>query len=261
MTTPRYVTLAAALSLVGTHPLAAQKTPDRPPIDLGAEVEPRRAGKGDPFSGSLIGQWGIPVGAFHRNEDGGGGAGFHVGYALDRARMLALRLDGSFLAYGYVRRSRRVPSYDQLTGQFLGYEDVSYAVRQHQMFTLDFGPEITSLRGRWRPYTFATAGLSYFRSEMNVRPPSSSNDSGDDRAIFSATNFAWTTGLGFRYGSRAPRDGAFDIGIRFRRNDRARYANDRALSTSSSGIVTVTPFYGSANLLTVYAGFWVGPRR
>lgn len=260
MTSSRYLAVTAAFAL-GIHPLAAQKTPDRPPIDLGAKAETRPASKGDPFSGSVIGQWGIPVGAFHRNEDGGGGGGFHLGYALDRARMFSLRLDGSLLAYGYVRRSRRVPSYDEQTGAYLGYQDVSYAVRQHQMYTLDFGPELTALRGKWRPYTFATAGLSYFRSAMNVRPPSTSYDSGDDRTVFSAGNFAWTTGFGFRFGSRAPRDGLLDLGVRFRRNDRARYANDRALSTNSSGVVTVSPFYGSANIVTIYAGLWVGPRR
>ena len=262
MTSFRIISSAlVAQLLVGATPLFAQKTPERPPIDLGAEVQVRKPSKGDPFSGALTGQWGIPVGAFHHNEDGGGGVGLHVGYAVDRARVLALRLDGSFLAYGYVRRSRRVPSYDDFTGEFLGYADVSYAVRQHQMYTVDFGPELTALRGKWRPYTFATAGLSYFRSAMNVRPPTSTNDDGADRTIFSAGNFAWTTGLGFRYGARAPRDGLFDIGVRFRRNDRARYANDKAMSTSPSGTITVTPFYGSANLVTVYAGFWVGPVR
>lgn len=253
--------LVALPVLLPGRSLGAQKTPDRPPIDLGAEVQVRRPSKGDPFSGSLIGQWGIPVGAFHQNEDGGGGVGFQLGYALNRARILALRLDGSFLAYGYVRRNRRVPSYDEFTGEFLGYEDVSYAVRQHWMYTVDAGPELTALRGTWRPYTFATAGLSYFRSSMNVRPPTSTNDDGTDRTVFSAGNFAWSTGLGFRYGARAPRDGLFDIGVRFRRNARARYANDKALTTSPTGGVTVTPFYGSANIVTVYAGFWVGPVR
>ena len=262
MTSMRPFAFAVAAPLIlAAAPLHSQKTPDRPPIDLGAEVQTRRPSKGDPFSGSVIAQWGVPVGVFHQNEDGGGGVGLHAAYAVDRARMLDLRLDGSFLAYGYVRRSRRVPSYDDFTGEFLGYEDVSYAVRQHQMYTLDFGPEVTALRGRWRPYTFATAGLSYFRSSMNVRPPTSTNDDGANRTVFSAANFAWSTGLGFRYGARAPRDGLFDIGLRFRRNDRARYANDKAMSTSPAGTVTVTPFYGSANIVMVYAGFWVGPVR
>lgn len=252
---------ALVLLLLPATTLRGQRTPERPPVDITAETDARRPSKGDPFSGSLIGHWAIPVGQFHRNEDGGGGIGLHGAYAVDRARMLSLRLDGAFLAYGYVRRNRRVPSYDDFTGEFLGYEDVSYAVRQHQMYSVDFGPELTALRGRWRPYTFATAGLSYFRSSMNIRPPEYSDDSGDDRTIFSAGNFAWTTGFGFRYGSNLPRGGLFDFGLRFRRNDRARYANDKALRTNSSGVVTVTPFYGSANLLSVYAGFWVGPVR
>jgi hypothetical protein len=241
--------------------LGAQRTPDRPPIDLGAETEGRRPSRGDAFSGSIFGHWGIPVGAFHRNEDGGGGIGLHAAYAPGRSRTAGLRLDGGFLAYGYVRRSRRVPTYDEYTGEYLGYRDISYALRQHQMYTLDLGPEVTALRGRWRPYTFATAGLSYFVSTVNVRPPTSSYDSGDERTIFSAGNFAWSTGLGFRYGSRAPRDGLFDFGIRFRRNARAHYANDKALSTNTSGAILVTPFYGSADIVTIYAGFWIGPVR
>jgi hypothetical protein len=53
----------------------------------------------------------------------------------------------------------------------------------------------------------------------------------------------------------------FDIGIRFRRNARAHYANDKALSSQADGSLAVTPFYGSANLITIYAGFWVGPKR
>lgn len=255
--------IAIIFAVVLSLPLAgadAQKTPDRPPIDLGAEVEVRKPRRSDLLSGSLFGHWAIPVGPFHRNEDGGGGIGLHGAYALNRSRTLSLRLDGGFLAYGYVSRRRRVPSYDDF-GQFLGYEDVSYAVRQHQMYSVDFGPELTALRGRWRPYTFATAGLSYFRSAMNVRPPTSNQDGGDSQTIFSAGNFAWTTGFGFRYGGREPRSGLFDFGVRFRRNDRARYANDKALQTNPSGVITVNPFYGSANIVSIYAGIWVGPVR
>jgi hypothetical protein len=152
-----------------------------------------------------------------------------------------------------------VPAYDEF-GAFDGYENVSYAVRQHQMYSLDVGPEVTALRGIVRPYGFATAGLSYFVSELNVRPPQYAGDDALDQTVFSAGNFAWSTGIGLRIGSRDPRSGLFDIGVRFRRNERAHYANDRAISTTSNGAVVVTPFYGSANLITIYAGFWVGPR-
>ena len=146
-------------------------------------------------------------------------------------------------------------------GGYVGNTNVSYAVRQHQMYSLDFGPEITALAGRVRPYGYATAGISYFRSTMNVRPPEYDGDDGVDRTIFSAGNFAWSTGVGLRVGPRNTRSGAFDIGIRFRRNARAHYANDRSLSSLSSGSVVVNPFYGSANVITIYAGAWIGPRR
>jgi hypothetical protein len=161
--------------------------------------------------------------------------------------------------YGYVTRDANVPSYDEF-GNYYGYENVSFAVRKHQMYTLDMGPEVTALRGFVRPYGFAMAGLSYFVSQLNVRPPQYAGDDAVDQTVFSAGNFAWTTGLGLRIGSHDPRGGLFDIGIRFRRNERAHYANDRAISTLQDGTVVVTPFYGSANMITIYAGFWVGPK-
>jgi hypothetical protein len=249
-----------ALSLLLSTRLGGQKTPDRPPIDLSPPVPEEQPSRGDPFSASIFGDWGVPIGAFHHNEDGGGGLGFHGGYAVDRARHLSLRLEGGFLAYGYVSRDVDVPQYDEF-GSYQGNTSVSYAVRQHQMYSLDFGPEITALAGRVRPYGFATAGISYFLSTMNVRPPRYDGDDAVDRTIFSAGNFAWSTGVGLRIGPRNVRSGAFDVGIRFRRNARAHYANDRSLSSLSAGSVVVHPFYGSANVISVYAGAWIGPRR
>jgi hypothetical protein len=252
---------ALCLTLLFGAMAAGQKPPDRPPIDLtprdsAADAPPS---KGDPFSGSLFVGWAFPVGAFHHNEDGGGGIGLSGAYAVDPAKHVALRLDAGFLAYGYVSRDANVPAYDEF-GNFLQYEDVSYAVRQHQMYSLDLGPEITALHGVVRPYGFATAGLSYFVSKLNVRPPQYSGDDAVDQTVFSSGNFAWTTGLGLRIGSHDARAGLFDIGLRFRRNERAHYANDRAISKRQDGTIVVTPFYGSANLLTIYAGLWVGPK-
>jgi len=183
------------LPLLLSSRLQGQKTPDRPPIDLSPRIPEEQPSRGDPFSGSIFGDWGVPVGVFHHNEDGGGGFGFHGGYALDRARHLSLRLEGGFLAYGYVSRDVDVPQYDEF-GSYQGNTNVSYAVRQHQMYSLDFGPELTATNGTVRPYGFATAGISYFRSTMNVRPPEYDGDDGVDRTIFSAGNLAWSSGVG-----------------------------------------------------------------
>jgi hypothetical protein len=257
---PRSIRFALLLPLLLSAPLHGQKTPDRPPIDLSPSTPEARPSKADPLSGSIFADWGVPVGAFHRNEDGGGGFGLQGAYALDRARHVAIRLEGGFLAYGYVTRDIDVPEYDEF-GTYVGNTNVSYAVRQHQMYSLDIGPELTALSGTVRPYGFATAGFSYFVSKMNVRPPQYDGDDGVDRTLFSAGNLAWSTGIGLRIGAHDARSGLFDVGIRFRRNARAHYANDRSLSSLSGGNVVVTPFYGSANVITIYAGAWVGPRR
>lgn len=163
------------------------------------------------------------------------------------------------LAYGYVSRNARVAQYDPFTGQFLGYDDVSYALRQHQMYYMEGGPEVTGLNGTVRPYAFGSAGLAIFHSSMNVRPPSSYGDDAVDRTLLTHGNFTWSSGVGLRIGSHRPRGGLFDIGVRFRRNEAARYANDKAITTQPDGTVIVTAFSGSANLVTIYAGFWVGP--
>ncbi|HKW09088.1 MAG TPA: hypothetical protein VJO33_01845, partial [Gemmatimonadaceae bacterium] len=197
---------AILLSLLLPVSVHGQKTPDRPPIDLSSPAPEERPNKSDPLSASIFAYWGLPVGAFRHNEDGGGGLGFHGAYALDRARRLSLRLEGGFLAYGYVTSDINVPAYDDF-GNYQGNADVSYALREHQMYTLDFGPEITALSGTVRPYGFATAGLSYFHSSINVRPPQYDGDAGDERTIFSAGNFAWSTGLGLRIGSHDARSG------------------------------------------------------
>ena len=257
---PRILSLAILLPLLLSTSVQAQKTPDRPPIELSPEPPDEQPSKADLLSGSIFAGWGLPVGAFHRNEDGGGDLGLQGAYALDRARHFALRLEAGFLAYGYVTGDVNVPQYDDF-GIYQGNTNVSYAVREHEMYSLDFGPEVMVGNGRIRPYGFGTIGLSYFRSAMNVRPPQYDGDSGDDRTIFSAGDFAWSTGVGLRIGPRNSRAGAFDVGIRFRRNARARYANDRSLSSLSSGDVIVTPFYGSANVITMYVGAWVGPKR
>jgi len=247
------------LSFCAIANAVAQKTPDRPPIDLSPTTPENGPSKADPLSGSIVVGWGLPVGVFHRREDGGASIGVQGAYAFDRAAHLAIRLEGGFLAYGYVTRDIDVPSYDEY-GNYQGTTNVSYALRQHQMYSFDAGPELTALSGTFRPYGFATAGLSYFLSKVNLRPPQYDGDDAVDRTVFSAGNFAWSTGAGLRIGTHEARSGLFDIGIRFRRNARAHYANDRSLSSVSGGPMVVTPFYGSANLITIYAGAWIGPR-
>src|ERR1051325_6886925 len=145
---PFILSSTASLMFLAAAHAFAQKPPDRPPIDLTPDSvrEEAAPSKGDPFSGSLFGDWGIPVSAFHHNEDGGLGLGFTGAYAFDRARHVALRLEGGYLMYGYVSRDIDLPAYDEF-GDFTGYENVSYAARKHQMYNLDVGPEITALSG------------------------------------------------------------------------------------------------------------------
>ena len=246
---------------VGGAPLLAQKTPDRPPIDLNPpeEVQVAPTRWSDALSGALIGEWGFPVGAFSQNEDGGGGAALHLAYAIEPAHMLSVRTNFGWVRYGNVSRTRRVPVYDEFGG-FAGYEDEKYSLRSHSMLSLDAGPELTRVSGKWRPYGFATAGFAVFQSTQNLRAPVYAGDPGDDRTFFSSTNFAWVTGVGLRVGSTDPRGGALDFGVSFRRNQSARYANERAITTNPNGTVSVSTFSGSANLIAVHVGLWIGPR-
>jgi hypothetical protein len=258
----RFVALFTLVACAaGSEQLLAQKTPNRPPIDLNPpeEVPVTPARWSDGLSGALIGEWGFPVGAFHENEDGGGGVAAHVAYAIERTRVLSLRTNFGWVQYGNVSRTRRVPVYDEF-GTPVDYQDEKYSLRNHSMLSLDAGPELTRVTGKWRPYGFATAGFSVFQSRQNLRAPVYAGDPGDDRTFFSHANFAWTTGLGLRVGSVDPRGGAFDFGVSFRRNQSARYANERALTTNPDGSFSFSTFSGSANLIAVHVGVWIGPR-
>jgi hypothetical protein len=182
-----------------------------------------------------------------------------MAYAVERAHMLSVRTNFGWVRYGNVSRTRRVPVYDE-SGYVVDYEDEKYSVRSHSMLTLDAGPELTRVSGRWRPYGFATAGFAVFQSSQNLRAPAYAGDPGDDRTFFSSTNFAWVTGLGMRIGSADPRGGAVDVGVSFRRNQSARYANEKAITTNPNGTLSFSTFSGSANLIAAHIGIWIGPR-
>lgn len=209
----------------------------------------------DLLVGGLSGFAGVPVGEFQKREDGGLGGEIMAGVQPFRGQPLVLRANALMLQYG---------RYDHdVEEEFCGYdgecetETVFYDSRYHNMFALHVGPEIMATRGTWRPFAFAQAGITFFRSTSSY---------GDAYAgplhltLLSSHNMSAGYGIGIRnVGKRLGREQGFELSLRLIRNARATWANDAALRSRGDGTWDVTPRVGAANVLTIQVGAWGGP--
>lgn len=199
---------------------------------------------------------GIPVGEFRKHENGGGGLQAVVGFQPFRRQPLVVRAQAGVLIYGRVNRDVE-REYCDLLGCFT--ETTFYDSRDHLMLTYQAGPELMATGGRWRPFAYALAGGTTFRSQARLGQPSFSG-APPSQTLFTATNFSTSYGLGLRMmGETSGRPGAFEISVNLTRNAKARYLTERGVSRRSDGTWVVTPQSGAANVLGIHIGMWVGP--
>jgi hypothetical protein len=212
----------------------------------------------------LMDQWvfgvagfgGIPVGEFRKHENGGGGFEVMTGFQPFRRQPLVLRLHVGGLIYGKIDRDIE-EDYCDITGCYT--ETVYYDSRQHSMFYWQAGPELMFTNGKWRPFAYATAGLTSFTSQAALGYPSLAG-SEPTQTVFWANNFSTSYGAGVRLVN--PRDGrptGFEFSTHFTRNAKARYLTERGLSRQSDGSWVVNPQSGAANVLAIKLALWIGP--
>lgn len=200
---------------------------------------------------------GIPVGDFKQKEDGGGGLELAIGFQPFRRQPLVLRGNAGFLMYGRYSRNQ-----DQEVCDFFGNncqtETVFYDARYHNMSFLQFGPELMATDGRWRPFSYAQAGVTFFNSWANYGRPSSGV--APSRSLLATRNFSTAYGLGVRHIENSfGREGGFEMAVRFTRNAKARYLNDQGVLRRADGSYDINPQTGAANVLSIHIGVWGGP--
>ena len=191
-----------------------------------------------------------PVGEFQDHVKLAGGLGGFVAFSLNRRGALALRLDGSFLAYDQVRELA------QLTGPYLavpiGVNTTSYFV------SFRAGPQLTFGDGPVRLYGFGLGGLSYFATETSYDGFSCGCDPLGSVTNYGDVTAAWEAGGGLQIRlGRQHTPVRLDLGARYLHHGRARYLPARILA----GVATIIrPIESEANLVLFQLGVTVGLR-
>jgi hypothetical protein len=186
----------------------------------------------------------------------GGGFEIAVGFQPFRRQPLVLRsMVGSML---YDRRSRNQDEEFCDFNNNCTTETVFYDSQQHFMSLLQAGPEFMATDGRWRPYGFALGGVTFFNS--TVRYGNAAFASSNPRSLFASHNTSSTYGIGVRLvTTNFGREGGWDFGVRFTRNENASYLSRDGVFRRSDGSYDIAPRSGAANLLTIHVGVTGGP--
>jgi hypothetical protein len=242
--------LAAAALL--TSAAAAQDRPESP-----RRLGPATAAGEPRLMGGVAFGVAQPRGAFRRHVDHGFGVQGHALYRLDRAGVLAVRLDGGAMRYG--RETMRTP---------LGTGPGGGRVRLDVTTTNDYlwlgaGPQVMAARGAVRPYAHGTAGFTYFATTSRA------SGSGPVDAPFAQTTnardgqFAWGVGGGMLVPvHRSARTlVSVDVGAQYRDSGRnARYLREGGIRDLPGGGVALDVVRSRADVLTWHLGVSVGGR-
>lgn len=191
-----------------------------------------------------------PVGDFQRFVQWGGGLGGYWLTHFDRSRVLGLRVEASWLLYGY--ESYTVP-FGPNVGRVL--IDVSTS---NMIADAGVGPQIAFDVGRIRPYAYGTLGFSYFATVSSLE------GSADVEPFASTTNFddftfAAATGAGTLVrltNGRHPV--SLDLSVERRYNGEAEYLREGGIIENGDGSIAIAPIRSDTDLMTFRVGVAVG---
>ena len=199
-------------------------------------------------------------GEFSDYVDGGLGGSLHYIHALDRDGILALRVDGGFVIYGYERQT--VPLSPTLGGRIL--VDLTTS---NDIAWIGVGPQIGVPDGRLRPYANGYVGYSYMATTSSVSSSDYYYDDYYDDRVFSTTNFDdWSFSYGGGAGLYIPVRGgpqpiSIDLGVRYHNNGEAEYLREGDIQDNEDGSITLFPVRSDTDLLTFHIGVSVGIAR
>ncbi|HKV70539.1 MAG TPA: hypothetical protein VJN62_04790 [Gemmatimonadales bacterium] len=178
--------------------------------------------------------FGIPQGQFRQFVKSVGGFDGFLTVPVTRSG-LGVRLEGSMLFHGG----------NCYSGCAL--ETTSY------IGTLRAGPQVTLGAGSVRLYGLATAGFSYFSTDVNDRYGCGCYGYNGNTLQDDFTG-SWEAGGGVLMTVGRRGRVALDLGARYQDNGRATYLNNSSVQSNGDGTFTVTPIRTSANLVLYHLG-------
>lgn len=194
-----------------------------------------------PGSGPVAGLdllFGVPQGEFHQFVQSVGGFGGFLTVPIDRRGTLGLRLDGSMVFHGG----------DCFSGCSL--ETNSY------IGSLRLGPQVTLGHGPIRLYGLATAGFSYFATDVRDHYDCGCYDyyDGGGSTLLDDFTGSWEAGGGIQLFLGRRERVAVDLSARYAVNGRATYLNNASVSEQPNGSFAITPITTTANLILYHLG-------
>jgi len=178
--------------------------------------------------------FGVPQGEFRQFVQSVGGFGGFLTVPVTRSG-LGIRLEGSMVFHGG----------NCYSGCAL--ETTSY------IGTLRAGPQVTLGTGAVRLYGLATAGFSYFSTDVNDRYGCGCYGY-DGTTLQDDFTGSWEAGGGILMTVGRRGRVALDLGARYQDNGRATYLNNSSVQSNGDGTFTVTPIRTSANLVLYHLG-------
>jgi len=189
-----------------------------------------------------------PTGQFQQFVQWGGGLGAYFTPGFSWEGGVGLRMDGSVMWYGH-------ESYDVWLGPRIpdGYIRVS---TNNLIATFGAGPQLTFGAGPVRPYTFGTAGFSYFATVTSTDE--------DDWDYDSNTNFDdWSLALAAGGGlliqlNRGHKPIWLDLSAQWTHNGVTEYLREGSIVETADGGLIMFPIRSEANHWTYRLGVAFG---
>jgi len=198
------------------------------------EVSP----SGGPVAGiDLV--FGVPQGGFHQFVRSVGGFGGFLTVPVDRGGTLGIRVDGSMVFHGGDCYS----GCDLETSSYIG--------------SLRVGPQLTLGHGAVRLYGLATAGFSYFATDVNDTYDCGCYEwwgGGGTSTLLDDFTGSWEAGGGVQLFFGRRQRIALDLSARYENNGRATYLNNASVHSNGDGTFSVTPLRTAANLILYHVG-------
>ncbi|TVP76283.1 MAG: hypothetical protein EA352_06195 [Gemmatimonadales bacterium] len=195
-----------------------------------------------------------PVGEFSDYVRVGGGVSGFGRVALDRAGLVSLRADLSFLTYGQERQRVCLVQPCRVEVDLITSNDI---------LLLDAGPELRiplmGSDGRVGLRAGAGAGLAYFSTRSRVEDNDGETVASDDN--YSDTGLGWRAGGGLEVAlSRGRTPVALDLGVEYRGNGRREYLTSGDITDLPDGSLEFNVRRSDADFLLWRVGVSVGLR-
>jgi hypothetical protein len=195
---------------------------------------------------------GVPVGEFGYYVSPAPGVAGSFAVNLDRAGVIALRVDGSYIQYGNDDRPVSLAGTGGLVNLDMSTDFFIAALRA--------GPQLVLGQGPVRLYGFGTVGAAYFATWTSLRDNCGCYD------IATTTNYddgalSLAGGGGFLIDvSHGHHPVSFDLGATYVRNGRVTYLREGSIVENPDGSFTLQPVRSDANLVLLQLGVSVGLR-